>query len=71
MQIITDVAAVVTVVVAQPLRCVQLFGTPWTAARQAPLSSTTYRVDKQGSIVWHRQLYSKYPVINHKGEKYF
>ena len=28
------------VVIAQSLSCVQLFATPWTAARQAPLSST-------------------------------
>ena len=27
-------------VVVQSLNCVRLFATPWTAARQAPLSST-------------------------------
>ena len=30
-------------VVVELLSCVQLFATPWTAARQAPLSSTTSR----------------------------
>ena len=31
------------VVVVQPLSCVQLFVTPWTAACQAPLSFTISR----------------------------
>ena len=36
----TDINVVVAV---QTLSCVQLFATPWTAARQAPLSFTVSR----------------------------
>ena len=36
-----SICVVIVVVFVQSLSCVQLFATPWTAAHQAPLSSTT------------------------------
>ena len=38
------------VVVVQALRCVQLFATPWTAKRQAPLSIGFYRQEHWSGV---------------------